>query len=261
MNNAAWSRHDLDLVLDKLGVSQENLLFLHSNLGHLGKCEEDNVKKLIVDKLKERITEKGGLIVPAFTYSAPSNEIYDRNLKVDVKSMGLIPEFCQRQGFIASEDPIFRVLGWGKEAENIINQKSNRSFGKNSAFNQMLNRGITLVSICSGAGATLIHEIEYQLKVPYRFEKKYWYKCVDTGSNKIINSFWTSYVRDLNVPETEAQFTSLTKELLSEGHWKKEKLGKGYIGVSNSWEVFEYLKSRLIEEPNLLTKKYLLKQL
>jgi aminoglycoside N3'-acetyltransferase len=111
-----------------------------------------------------------------------------------------------------------------------------------------------MLSINAGAGGTIVHEMEYRISVPYRYEKIFQGKVLDSRKNISVDTEWISYVRDLSNPLTEAKFENLTKNLHHKGIWKKAILGKGYISKASSMEVFNYVSEAIQIDPALLLK-------
>lgn len=254
MSEWAWGRTELDSALNELNLLRGDLVFLHSNIGFSGVCRETNPSAIIIDGIFEKISKSGSLFLPAFSYSFPNGRTFDPTILPPLSAMGSITTFADSLGFEKSRDPIFGILGNGARVKELFESQMNCSFGPGSLFSKLLDLDVKMLSINAGAGGTIVHEMEYRNSVPYRFEKSFKGKIVDPRTNMTTEIEWNSYVRDLANPITEARFENLTKRLYLEGIWKKSPLGKGYISVASSMEVFNYVSKAIKLDPTLLLK-------
>lgn len=249
-----WSRTELNFSLTELNLQKSDLVFLHSNVGFSGLCRETNPAATIIEGILEKVTETGSLFLPAFSYSFPQNRTFDPTVISPSSTMGSVSTLAESLGFEKSKDPIFGVLGKGKAVAKLFEAQSNRSFGPGSLFSRLLDLDVKMLSINAGAGGTIVHEMEHRMSVPYRFEKSFQGRILDTRKNVTTDIEWVSYVRDLNNPFTEANFEKLTKKLYLEGIWKKVPLGKGYVASASSIQVFNYILQAMKSDPALLLK-------
>lgn len=254
MTIGAWGKSDLDLALRNLSIVSGDIVFLHSNIGFSGLCVERNPAAVIVEGILEKIGNQGCLFLPAFTYSFPEGRVFDSSVHGQAPAMGSLSTYAETHGFQKSRDPIFGVLGKGAGVQELFRSQANRSFGPSSLFSKLLDLNVKMLSINTGAGGTIVHEMEYRLSVPYRFEKHFLGRVKDQESKAIVELDWISYVRDLANPSTEAEFLNLTKLLYERAIWKKYPLGKGYVSCANSLEVLDYVSKTIIENPGLLLR-------
>jgi aminoglycoside 3-N-acetyltransferase len=189
------------------------------------------------------------VLLPAFTYSLARAQVFD--VAAPPANMGALSEHALGT-FLRSCDPMFSLLGCGPRAEEILSDLPPTSFGHGSSFNRLHQERTYVVSINLDAGATLLHEIEFQLGVSYRFEKQFsgWIR----DGERTFPTSWTTYVRDLDEPASEADFRRLTRDLLDSGLWRRERVGSGFI-ASISLSVYrEFIARKLEVEPKYLTR-------
>jgi aminoglycoside 3-N-acetyltransferase len=254
MNSWAWSENDLHLALTDLNLLPGDHVFLHSNLGFSGVCKQANPSATILEGILDKIGESGSIFLPAFSYSFPQGRTFDPLVSSPSSAMGSVSIVADSLGFEKSRDPIFGVLGKGERVGKLFESQLNRSFGPGSLFSKLLDLDVKMLSINAGAGGTIVHEMEYRISVPYRYEKIFQGKVLDSRKNISVDTEWISYVRDLSNPLTEAKFENLTKNLHHKGIWKKAILGKGYISKASSMEVFNYVSEAIQIDPALLLK-------
>ena len=237
-----------------MSVQSGDSIFLHSNLGFSGICKEINPAATILDSILTKIGPRGKLFLPAFSYAFPEGRTFNPTVLNFLSAMGAVSIYSYSVGFQLSRDPIFGVLGKGEGVDELFRAQTNRSFGPGSLFSTLLDSNVKMLSINTGAGGTILHEMEYRLSVPYRFDKKFQGKVLDSETKVIKDISWTSYVRDLENPTTEAKFDYLTELLYKENIWQKFKLGKGYISCANSLDVYYYISKAIRLDPNILLK-------
>jgi aminoglycoside 3-N-acetyltransferase len=254
MSEWSWSKEQLSVALEELKLQKGDLVFLHSNLGFSGVCREKNPSAIVIEEILEKIGKNGALFVPAFSYAFPQGRAFDPAEFPQSSGMGSVSAYAYSLGFKMSKDPIFGVLGQGESVLKIFESQTNRSFGPGSLFSILLDLNVKMLSINVGAGGTILHEMEFRNAVPYRFEKTFKGKVADRSKNIQTDLIWISYVRDLSNPLTEARFENLTELLYLEGIWKKSSLGKGYISIASSIEVFEFVSRYIKLDPAFLIK-------
>lgn len=254
MTGSRWTESELEKSLDQMDLHDGDFVFIHSNLGFSGKCELGIPEEVILRTIKARLGAEGSIFLPAFTYSIGEGQVFDPFLMVDKATMGALSAYAFQEKFPRSNDPMFSVIGTGTPAVEIFANQLNRSFGKGSLFSLLLEKQVKMISINAGGGGTIIHEMENALSVPYRFEKTFQGQRIDPITSRVEEVTWTSYVRDLSDPSTEADFLELTKRLYAQKIWKKWRLGRGYIGIANAGEVFDFLAQEIETDPCLLTK-------
>jgi aminoglycoside 3-N-acetyltransferase len=250
-----WSLADFLSTLEKLEIQSGDTIFIHSNLGMLGlpdkKDNYDKLLKCIIDY----IGSSGSIVLPAFTYSFGKSEIFNLESSLGLKEMGHLSLRAFEFGFFRTNDPMFSLLVKGPISSRIQMINGNRSFGPNSVFSFLVDENIRILNICTGAGSTLLHELEFRLGVPYRYEKAFTGQSY--SAEKRVNALlsWQSYVRDLDDIDSQADFTLLTSTVKHLDFYKETQLGKGLISSYKIQDMFSFIKKELISKPDFLTKK------
>jgi aminoglycoside N3'-acetyltransferase len=238
-------------LLDVSTVKKGTPLLVHSNIGFLGLNNPiEQVDQAL--KVMKSWSEVGALIFPAFTYSFGQNEVFRPKSNFNLNKMGILSLKAFDMKFDRSLDPMFSLLGYGNKIENIFKIETNSSFGKSSTFYKLLQSDCFVVNIGSGAGTTLIHQIEFDLKVSYRFEKTF-HGLIDFGNENIFSVEWNSYVRNLQNKHSEANFTKLTAKVSSMNFYKRVSIGRSEITGYRISDMENFLRGTLISDPNFLT--------
>lgn len=250
-----WGSDTLKEALDYLEVSPGDLLFVHSNLGFLGLSEFHDVPLALLRTLANRIGEGGGIFLPAFTYSTKPNMTFDPYDFSSIESMGALSKAATLEGYVVHADPIFRVLGSkGKATEILSGGFDSRSFGPGSLFSQLVDLNVKVLNIGTGSGTTLLHELEFRIGVPYRYETEISTNIFDSRSRTSRPITWSTYVRDLNVPGAEADFTQFSSQVANEDFLLKARLGYSKLTCYEISSVFQFLTMKIRLNPNFLTK-------
>jgi aminoglycoside 3-N-acetyltransferase len=243
----AWDQVSVSRALDRLGVPKDVPVMLHSSIGWLGRPQRGTIQGEIAAGILHHTDRT--LLLPAFSYSFPQHEIFDP--LIPAPGMGVMSDWAMGAGFQRSLDPIFSILGYGPLGSHLLSIDANRSFGPGSTFDRLAGSSAYLVWINQDAGATIVHQCEYELSVDYRFEKEF------VGQTKVggvlRQSSWTSYVRDLGDASTEAHFGRLTHDLHSTGLRETLPLGRGSISAMSLGSYFDFIRQRLQQAPKYLT--------
>lgn len=250
-----WGSDKLNEVLDDLAVFSGDLVFVHSNLGFLGLSEFDDVPLSLLRTLYNKVGEGGGIFLPAFTYSTKPSMTFDPYDFSAMESMGSLSKAAISEGYAVHADPIFRVLGSkGKATEILSGGFGGRSFGPGSLFSKLVDLNVKVLNIGTGSGTTLLHELEFRIGVEYRFEIEISTNLFDRDSEKSKPVTWRTYVRDLNVQGTEADFTQFSTQIANEDFLFKAQLGHSKLTCYEISRGFEFLKRKIRLNPCFLTK-------
>jgi len=246
-----WNSGQLADALHDVGVGVGDCLFVHSNVGWLGRPESGRrVDDEVLTGLRLAVGERGSLLLPGFSYSFGRGEVFDPDIAP--LDMGVLTVRAHELGFLRSQDPMFSMYGYGLTATEILRGLPPTSFGEDSVFARMRRAGVRLVSINLDAGSTYCHHIEWLNRVPYRFEKQFRGRCRVAGG--LADVEWTTYVRDLELPRTEAHFGRLTTELKGAGLWRTARIGRGFVGAVDVEDLTRFVSERLPDAPDLLVR-------
>jgi len=254
---AYWSMKDLHESLIFLGVKRGSNVFIHANLGLLGKSNFpiNEVPSAVLSKIEELVGENGSIYLPAFTYSAGRNEIYRPYTTQGLREMGSLSYEAFSRSYLRSMDPMFSVLCYGNKTTALLEGLGNNSFGPKSFFERAMDLNFRMLLFCVGCGTTFLHEIERQIGVIYRTEKIFNHEIQKAANEAICRNTWRSYVRDLEDKDTEADFRLLSAEFIKHPNVYKVQLGKGYIVSYELNTLKSFVINKLLINPWYLTKK------
>jgi aminoglycoside 3-N-acetyltransferase len=101
------------------------------------------------------------------------------------------------------------------------------------------------------AGSTFVHWVERELKVPYRFDKRFRGTILHCGVEYPGRStIWVRYLDDA----LEASFEAFDRLARERGMFKTERLGRGELGVISASDTYKLIEETLPSRPWFLTK-------
>jgi aminoglycoside N3'-acetyltransferase len=252
----SWDKVDFLQSLDSIGLKQNDILFIHSNLGLLGPSKtSENIANLALECLLEFLSGSGTLILPAFTYSHGNGQVFDGRSSGGIWKMGSLSVEAFNSNFFRSSDPMFSLLGNGPSARKLLANENFSSHGAGSAFRKIIDSNAKVLSVNMGAGSTLLHEIEYSIGVNYRFLKEFncFVKPSEGSTNENLN--WSAYVRKREISGSEASFNKLSKIFTKTGYWHATPLGRGYIATYACDKMESFLRDEILSDEWFLTKR------
>jgi aminoglycoside N3'-acetyltransferase len=253
---ASWSIEDLKKSLILSGVQSGSDIFIHANLGLLGKSifPLSEIPSAVLKTIEDIVGDSGSIYLPAFTYSAGKGEVYKPYTTQGLQEMGSLSLEAFARSYKRSMDPMFSVLYYGKKSLALFEDLGHSSFGPKSFFERAVNYNLRMLLFCVGSGTTLLHEIERQVGVNYRKEKLFSYEIQRTADEPIFRNTWTSYVRDLEDSGSAADFRLLSREFLNHPNVFTVRLGKGSIVSYELDTLKKFVQDKLIKNPWYLTK-------
>lgn len=248
-----FTYNDLKKSFVKLKIRKNDSIFLTTSLGNLGIPMSKNknhiltISKWINKSLKEIIGENGNIFVPtySYTFTGKNKKFYHKNTKAKI---GYFPNFFLKlRNVIRSTDPMVSIAGIGPEANEILKNISNCSYGKNSVFEKLLK--IKNLKCCNiGLGYNWIpflHYLDWINKVPFRFNKALT-GFIDNKEKKWV--FFARYLRK----ETVSNGYKLGYKALKNKLYSKTTIGKSQIFVIN-YRKFFYFSKKVTKNNKWLT--------
>jgi aminoglycoside N3'-acetyltransferase len=253
-----WRREDLYKALNELRLDNYRNLFIHANLGLSGVCgtSPSNPHGVFLDTMQDLVGKTSNFFLPAFTYSFGNGNTFRPYSDHGLKGMGLVSQAAWERQYYRTLDPMFSLFGFGETVHEFAPKNTvHSSHGEGSNFAKLVDDNVGLILVNVGCGTTLIHELEYRFKVNYRFLKEFVGLCQynPNSPKKLIR--WTAFVNKREIPHSQADFSSLNRDLFSESNIKKVKLGRGYIVHFDTEFLTSFLKIKLDETPWYLTKQ------
>jgi len=164
MASTQMNREKFRAALDALGVSSGDAYLVHSSLRMLGRV--DGGADVVIDTLKEVVTESGVIMMPAFTL--PPAEIFEP--KKTPTTLGIISEtFRKQDDVVRSLHPSHSVAVWGRNAQNYADAHRNATaLGVGSPIHRLMEDGGEIIFLGVGHWAnSAVHVAEAVARVPY----------------------------------------------------------------------------------------------
>ena len=245
---------ELEKVLDKLDVQQNQDLMVHSDItllyGYDGSLKE-NLNAFFMG-LMNRTLPNGTLIVPSFSMSYTQDKEY--NMEKSPGTTGQAAEFFRMMPDVQRTlDPIYNFCIRGQKLDSYNIKPPASCFGKDSIFDEFYKKkGVIIFFGCSIDRATFVHYVEEKRNVSYRYYKKFFGKTVTC--NQIIDNSISLYVRNLEL-NTIPDHSLLEKHLSKTGRLKKVKLGQFYCYSVRARDFFDAANELLdIDEYSLIAE-------
>ena len=238
----SYTQQDLENCFKSVGISRDDIVMVHSGLSRLGVLMQgiknaDELSATILKALQNVIGPNGTIVVPTFTYSLGSGEIYDPQT-TPCPLMGQFSEYFWRLlEAKRSLDPFLSVAAIGPRADEFTKVVANTSFGKDSFFDRFTKMGGGTKLLTIGVElrwATILHAYEEEFKVPYRYNKFFVGKIRKNNTEHKIS--WIYNVRPY-VSNAYPTFKVITDKAIKQGIIKTATIGKGIIHAT---KVSEY---------------------
>lgn len=250
INNISVQKGDVVTVLQRLGISPDDILFVHSSLSALGYVEGG--PKTIVDALISVVGDRGTILMPTYPFRGSMYEHLSSSPVFDVAKdksyMGAITEEFRKRTKYRSLHPTHSVSALGNNAEWFIKDHhlDITPFGSNSPFFKAYETGAKVLCIGSNIGhVTIYHIVEDIVKFPKEvyFETTFKAKVIDFNGNKLVvttkcHNPQQSKRRIDNDPQTMNFIHDIFSSLKI---LKEEKLGKGIVTVMDAKKLVDFL--------------------
>ena len=252
---ADYDRAAVDACLAALPLEAGDIVLSHSNIGYFGRLDGArtgaDVCATLAEAILARIGPRGTLVVPTFTYSFPAKEIFD--VENTASKMGVFAEWMRRRSQAKrSLDPCYSVVALGARADELTANVPENSFGPGSFFDRFHKAGGKILNMNFVAGSTLIHYVERELRVPYRFDKTFRGTIRVQGQERQATSvIWVRYLSDDALAAAEEPLDVLAR---ATGTFVTHSLGRGAMGVITSRDLFDLIERTLPARPWFLTK-------
>lgn len=167
----SYGAEDVKRFLERIGVQRGDTLMLHSSWQPLNGFSGSPAQ--FCGALREHLGPEGLLVMPSLTYhNMSSAEFLAGGKPMDARrspsAMGLLTEvFRRNKDVVRSLSPTHPLLAWGKYAQDFIadHEKTDRPFGPQSPFAQLLERNAILLCLDVGfSSITFTHFVEDRLQ-------------------------------------------------------------------------------------------------
>ena len=180
----------LSVLFKSLKIKKNDKIVVHSNIAGLlqfTNINKENGCKIFINFLKKYIGEKGIIIVPTYNYQFTKHKNF--NVKSSPSEVGFFSNYLLKKNWKKRTlDPVFSHMIFGK-LTGYNNKKINtEAFGEDSIFSILKKKNFKIICFCCSTDRiTFIHYIEYLLKVPYRYIKKFKGYVVNVKIKKLVN--------------------------------------------------------------------------
>lgn len=237
-------------ALRSLGIRAGDGLLIHSALHFLGSPVDGLATYLqALDEVIGCLAPPmaGTLAVPTFNFAFGEGQPYDP-VQTPSKGMGTFSEYI-RQHPVArrTAHPMQSLAAIGRHRDDLVDRDTPSAFEPGSAFARMVELDFKLLLLGADIqAASIFHDSEQRLGVPYRFWKDFT-GSVTTGDG-LVERTCRMYVRDLDLdPHTELY--PLQAALQAAGQWRSVPLNYGVIASCRLVDFVRAADESLLSDP------------
>jgi aminoglycoside 3-N-acetyltransferase len=237
--------------LNEAGVQRGATVCVHSFVGTFGMFS--NGLQTIYDGFREALGDEGTLIVPTFNYDFCKGVPYGH--ENSPSQVGQFSEFCRRhpEGK-RSLHPVYSHVVFGADRERYLKDPSEEAFGRDSLFARMHDQNALIVGFgVSFNSFTFFHYIESQVRVPYRFMKKFTGEVIVNGKKTLYSAPIYSRYLELD-PRAEFGLMNLQTKLSTQGKVRKSILGRGEIISIRAQDLYNSAVAEVKKNPMCFLK-------
>lgn len=248
---------DLVKQLERLRVQEFEYIMIYSDFRALGRMRHpDQTKSEFLESILNSFCELGLTgIVP--TYSYTSSGIFDPS--INRSNVGALSSFISNHPKASrSEHPIFSYAALGPK-QNIVFDIGKEAFGNDSIYARLLSERSCFLHLGRPVelGNTMLHFVEKEHNVPYRFEKKFPTQVY--RGKRFIGTDYSAYVRRLDNPFNDYHFSFklAAQDLYSNQMIREHDMGGDYskMSIISSSETYKILVNGLCQNPNYFLEK------
>jgi len=182
-----YSKDDIVLALKSIIKEHHDVIFISGNLASLGMHSFESKKELLdsfIEIIMDISGDKTTIFTSTFTLHLANTDIpFDIN---STKSMhGAIANyFLDRKDSIRSMHPFTSFTAIGENAKYLCTNNSRFSYGIDSPYDRMLSfdNPLTIsVGMPPNLTCSIIHHVEFNMHVPYRYIKEFFHPIVKEG--------------------------------------------------------------------------------
>lgn len=181
-----YTSQDIREALQRLGVGQGDTVYVTGNLGNLGYHESMSkigTLQAHLQALQDTIGPDGNLVVPTHSFKL-CNTTTPFDLDSTPGERGPLAEYVRmRPGAVRQFHPFASLTALGAHARDLCYDTTRHAYGPNSPYDRMLAADAWFISIAMLPRTTcsLIHHMEMQMGVPYRYTKEFLHPVVRSG--------------------------------------------------------------------------------
>lgn len=255
-SKTSYGRTDLVNGLKQTGLCRGDIVFFqisHINLGSL-ECGGFELKanELLCSAMREVIGSEGTLLLPTYSLAFYRNADFDVKTTPSIEgawssSLEFLEYFRHLPEVVRSADPIFSVAGLGPQAEQLLTQLPNTSYGNDCLYERLLKAGAKISGIGVGlAEASFIHYVEESLGVPFRYKKLFTGRIAQNG--KLAKQGWILSV-PIQAANGRPNGSYVEQVARSEGRCRVAQVGLGELVTIDCRSFYELLTREIARDP------------
>ena len=237
-----------------LNINNSDNILLHSNSAGLLQYSKSYGKKNqlfnnFFNSLLSRLGKNGTLVVPTYNYDFAKGKQYDYDKK-NSQVGDLSNFFLKKKGVKRSYEPIFSHAIKGKLVNKMLKSNINNCFGKNSIFEKFKLYNFKIFGFCCLLNSmTFLHYIENEMKVKYRFNKKFRSIYIKDGKSK---TFTLKYFVGKKKIKYNIRHNNVEKVFKNKNNFREYDFGKFYCWTISAKSCFKIIKNKIKKKNNYL---------
>jgi len=242
---------DIQSGLVSLGLSEGDVVFLHSSLSAFGYVHGG--ADTVIDAFQEILGASGILAMPTFTWGDfHADPVVEFDLRKSPCETGRIPEtFRRRDGVLRSVHVCHSVAASGDLASEVLGDGVS-SFGPGSSFDKLLklNAWIILLGV-TFQSCTALHAVEEFVGVPYRKHRDFQGSTVILADGSQIPSRSIEYLRQ---DGSSNDFAKVETLLDKQGVLHQVQIGNSRCTSVRIRDLFRIVRPLLERDSRFLSK-------
>ena len=232
--NHSVNKNEIIVGLSQLGLKNGDTVMVHSSLSSFGQVVGG--AGTVVEALLEVIGRDGTLVVPTFSkYLTGEEKVWDRENTPSL--MGIISETVRnRPDAIRSSHAAHPLSAIGQKAGFLCSEPYKTGFGPDSPFKKLVETDawILLMGVDYNR-CTMIHLLEAEVNVPYRFLEERKGIVVINGVKNPNGSAW-EYTKQKGVSNDFLPFGKLMEE---EGIVTMQRIGNSVNRLFKAKDMYQ----------------------
>lgn len=256
MSNMFYTKEDFIAAIHAAGVNKGDLVMVHTGMSSLrampkGIRSQQELSAFCAECLLEAVGEDGTLVVPSFTYSLGSGDVYDAATTL-TKDIGEFPAyFWKLPGVRRNNDPFLAVAAKGPLAKRVLQERSRTSYGYGSFFDNFCMAGGKLLTIGVGMRwATIRYHFAEIAHAPFRYLKVFYGQRKVNGHNESVTWEYSVAPRAEKADKISRQLGFYVEDdMVVNGLVQRAALGRGYVSCIEAQSYRAYIIDLVSRDP------------
>lgn len=242
---------DLINSFEQVGISDGDTVMVHSSLISLGLLKDYKPAEqpsVIMNCLLDILGEFGTLVAPAFNFDFCNGEPYSVS-NTPSKKMGVLSESIRKHpSALRSSHPMQSVVAIGSLAKKITDPDTSSAFSDGGSFDLMIrNHAKILLLGVPLQAASLIHWVEKQKEVPYRYWKNFTGTWI-SSRGKAVEKTYSLFVKSEYL-KPKLNLSGLESRLHSENKMRSVSLGMSSVSAITFHDFIETASTMIENDP------------